>query len=486
MPYAFLTAWTAMVLLLPVVARDIAALADVSNIVFTPGRTESELNFAWQTYGGSSADASLQVVLKSEMTGADFPEDKAQTFAGKSADFGNGLTSHKATATGLAPSTSFLYRLGTGQPGVWSDVYEFSTRDREVYSVILVGDPQIGDRRIDDDTDGWRDTMDKALRKAPDAAFVLSVGDLVKSASSQEQYDGLLSISQFRILPFVPTIGNHDDNILFSYHFNIPNENLHSGKTEAGGNYYFVYGNSLFIVINSNSLNYNQHKTFIRGVVKKHRQTRWKIVLMHHSIYGADLARSRTLDLKESLVPVFDKYGIDAVLAGHDHIYARSRFMRDDSVVPPLEEFPARLTPPSEIPDGAVIKPEGVLYLTASSSSGSKYYDPPRQFFDYLAERSAPYVPMFSRVNITNTSFEIVTFKTDDMAVIDSFVMVKAAVKDAQPQSVFTVTLAIGVVFCIVLAFIRRKRRGGKVKASSKNPWVHGRAARVPSKKRDF
>ena len=430
-----------------------AASLDVSNIVLTPGRTESELNFAWQTGAGAAADARMQVALKSDMTGADFPGDKAQTFTGKSADFADGLTSHKATVNGLAASTGYVYRLGTGHAGEWSEFYEFFTRDVENFSVLLVGDAQIGDGNIDDNVAGWRDTLDKALQKVPDASFILSVGDQIKSSSAQEEYNGLLSLSQFKNLPFVPAIGNHDNNDLFSYHFNVPNESFTQGRTEAGGNYYFVHGNSLFIVINSCSTDYSRHKTFIRDAVKKHGEARWRIVMMHHSIYGADIARSTTLDMRKNFVPIFNKYRIDAVLSGHDHIYVRTRFMLKNQAVQPLEKFPARSTPPAEIPAGAVIKPEGTLYLAAASSSGSKYYDPASQFFDYLAERSAPYVPMFSQINITGASFEIITYRADTMDAVDRFVMVKAAAQGGL-CIIVVIALAAAAVF-VIMTFCR-------------------------------
>ena len=454
-PAAFAALLIALIMALGFCAS--AAELDVSNIVLTPGRTENELNFAWQTAAGTVSDAMVQVALKSEMTGSDFPDDKARTFKGKSADFADGLVSHKATVNGLAASTSYAYRLGAGRAGEWSEAYEFSTRDSEIYSVLLIGDVQIGDRNIDDDVAGWRDTMDKALQNAPDAAFILSVGDQVKSASVQAEYNGLLSLAQLRNLPFVPTIGNHDGHALFSYHFNIPNESPTLGRTAAGGNYYFVHGNSLFIVINSCGLNYDEHAAFIRDAVKKHREARWRIVMMHHSIYGADIARSSTLDMRENFVRIFDRYGIDAVLSGHDHIHVRTRFMFRNQAVQPLEKFPARSTPPDEIPAGAVIKPRGTLYLTAASSSGSKYYDPPSQFFDYLVERSAPYVPMFSRINITNASFEITTYRTDDMTAVDGFTMVKAAGQSGL-WIIIPVTLAAVAVLCAMAAFIVRKR----------------------------
>jgi len=437
----------AILLLAAVVA---SAPPDVSNIVLTPGRTESELNFAWQTPAGADTETIIQVALKSDMIGADFPEDKTQTFTGNSSDFADGLISHKATVNGLVPLKSYAYRLGIGRNGDWSDVYEFSTRDVEAYGVLMVGDIQIGAKNIQDDVAGWRDTLEKALQITPDAAFILSVGDQVQNASSRDEYDGFLSLPQFKNLPFAPTIGNHDNDVLFSHHFNVPNESPTRGRTEAGGNYYFVYGDTLYMVVNSNNLDYRQHKAFIRDAVKTHPKARWKIVMMHHSIYGPDIARSATLELRENFVPIFDGYDIDVVLSGHDHIYVRTHFMRRNKVAPPLDKFPASVASPFEIPPGAVIKPRGALYLAAATSSGSKYYDPASQVFDYLAERAAPYYPMFSRINITNTSFEIISYKTDDMAVVDSFIMVKAAEENSRLNTFVIMPLVVLVIIAVL------------------------------------
>jgi len=447
----------AVILLLPVFVA--AAQPDVSNIVLTPGRTESEMNFIWQTPVDAGADARIQAALKSDMTGADFPEDKAQTFTGNSTDFPDGRTSHKATVSGLAPLKSYVYRLGIGRNGVWSDVYEFSTRDAETYDVLLIGDVQIGSKNIDADVDSWRDTLEKAMLITPDAAFILSVGDQVQNSSSRDEYDGFLSLAQLKNLPFVPTIGNHDNDVLFSHHFNVPNESPALGRTEAAADYYFIYGNTLYMVINSNNLDYEQHKAFIRDAVKKHPKARWKIVMMHHSIYSPDIARDATLELRKNLVPIFDRYDIDVVLSGHDHIYVRTHFMRNDHVVQPLVKFPARASSTFEIPAGAVIKPRGTLYLAAATSSGSKYYDPASQVFDYLAERAAPYYPMFSRINITDTSFEIISYKTNDMAVVDGFVMVKAAEEDGMSGKAVILLTLIPILVIIAVFVIGRLRQ---------------------------
>ena len=73
-------------------------------------------------------------------------------------------------------------------------------------------------------------------------------------------------------------IGNHDkDNENFYNHFSVPNS-THFGKTKAGGDYYFTYGNTLFLFLNTNNLNMNDHKEFIKSTIKKNQDIKWKIL----------------------------------------------------------------------------------------------------------------------------------------------------------------------------------------------------------------
>lgn len=50
---------------------------------------------------------------------------------------------------------------------------------------------------------------------------------------------------------------------------------------------------------------------------------KWKIAALHHPPYSAGQHGSDEL-MQESFVPIFEKYGVDLVLSGHDHDYQRS------------------------------------------------------------------------------------------------------------------------------------------------------------------
>lgn len=64
--------------------------------------------------------------------------------------------------------------------------------------------------------------------------------------------------------------------------------------------------------------------------------------------------------------------------------------------------------------------PEGILYMTANSSSGSKYYDLTSRMQSYVASRWQEDVPTYSVVELTDTTFTINTYRTDTNEKIDT------------------------------------------------------------------
>ena len=62
----------------------------------------------------------------------------------------------------------------------------------------------------------------------------------------------------------------------------------------------------------------------------------------------------------------------------------------------------------------------GILYLTAGSSSGSKYYDLTPRKQSYIANRWQEDVPTYSIVNVDSESLTINTYRTDTNEQIDN------------------------------------------------------------------
>ena len=205
----------------------------------------------------------------------------------------------------------------------------------------------------------------------------------------------------------------------YEYHFNTPNQNPALGNSNnAGGDYYFTYGDTLIMNLNSNNKNAAEHVQFMEETIEATKDPRfkWKFVVFHHSIYSAasHSLEAGIIKLREDLVPTIDELDIDAVLMGHDHSYVRTYQMKN---LQPLEKS-------NGCEDGSVINPEGTLYLTANSSSGSKYYNLKDPEF-YSAERSQLRVPTFTNIEVTPTSLEFTTYRVDTMEVTDTYKIVK-------------------------------------------------------------
>ena len=95
---------------------------------------------------------------------------------------------------------------------------------------------------------------------------MISAGDQVNKTGKpkEEEYASYLSADVLSGLATATTIGNHDSlNEDYMYHFNNPNASDY-GTTAAGGDYYYTYGDGLFIVLNTNNYNVAEHEQLIK------------------------------------------------------------------------------------------------------------------------------------------------------------------------------------------------------------------------------
>ena len=291
----------------------------------TPGADETELNFAW--YSLDNGSAATPVVH----FGTD--RNSLQSYTGTAGDVDTSLTGGVAyhynhvTVTGLAPNTTYYYTVEKN--GVQTEVETYQTRSFDTVKMLYVGDPQIGASKgqpqgsetlaaesgaantaARNDAFGWNRTLEAALAQDPDVSFIISAGDQVNKTgqAKEEEYAGYLSPDVLAGLPVATTIGNHDSlNADYMYHFNNPNA-TENGATQAGGDYYYFYGNGLFIVLNTNNYNVAEHEQTIREAIASDPDAAWRIVTIHQDIYGSGLDHSDTdgMILRTQLTPIFD------------------------------------------------------------------------------------------------------------------------------------------------------------------------------------
>lgn len=417
---AVLPAWAATT----DIASDIIALsstdtqttadAQEDSICITVGADETQRNITWfSPY--SDQDAAVQYAVKE---GDNFPETYKESVASVASK--DDYYYCHATMTNLAADTEYIYRFRNGE--IISKTYTFSTGDTGAFNFLFVGDPQIGaSGNAATDGDNWEVTLNTALNHFPDTHFLVSAGDQVNSAGNESEYAEYLSPEVMTSLTTATIVGNHDTGSrAHNRHFYDPNTTASNGQkygaTSAGSDYWYIYNDVLFINLNTNNLSSAEHKAFMEDVIKQNPHVLWKVVVFHHSIYSAagHALNGDVLTLREELVPVFTELDIDVVLMGHDHVYVRSYMM--DGFTPDSENGV----------QSSVTDPSGILYLTACSSSGSKYYTLLNSDFEYAAVKIQENIPNYTNIQVTPTTLKISTYRSTDSSLVDEFEIKKS------------------------------------------------------------
>lgn len=172
---------------------------------------------------------------------------------------------------------------------------------------------------------------------------------------------------------------------------------------------------------------YNELTDYVDDVIAQHGdQADWVVVGFHQSPYSqASHHFDPDLEIMRQILPAaFSEAGVDLVLGGHDHIYTRTHLMDGTTPVVP-EEAP-------EAGDVLVQEDNEVMFMTASSSSGSKFYDymdseggeDPALTHPSTAVWNQDYTPDFSNVQVTEDRLTVTTHNSEDGTVVDKFTLV--------------------------------------------------------------
>jgi hypothetical protein len=396
----------------------------IKNISLQIGADQTQRNIVW--YSDSSSAGKVQLALKSAMPGSDFPSQYQEFEATSESTVVSGLNSNKSIITGLAANTEYVYRVGNDDG--WSDAYGFKTQNFSgSFSFLAAGDPQMGYTAISNDLAGWTNTLQKSHANFPDAGFILSLGDNINHLGNESEYEAFFGPETLKSLTLATVYGNHDAGINFSQHFNPPNVSDYGITPDSGsasGDYWYIYNNTLFMSLNSMNMSTAEHQQFMIEAIAQNPSVKWKIVVMHFPLFSAVTLNGSHDDLRAALAPIFSSLGIDVVLSGHDHAYTRTYMIGGPSdptgQIPniPEEGVPSEITAP--------LKGE-VLYVSLNSSSGSLCIPVTNDVLPFVAVKNQESVPNISRINITDNSFTITTYRTTDMNVVDTFTINKTS-----------------------------------------------------------
>lgn len=351
--------------------------------------------FTWYT-SKASIYSDLQIVEKTSAT-ADFTMGKA--FKGTTAVPSNDTAApapenttvtkpeyvHKAEAIGLKPNTTYYYRVGDATLGPWSATATFETAPESgAFTFLDFADPQAKDY---DEALLAASTFKKAFQTVPNSKFIQINGDLVDSSKVEYEWDWLFNnIGQdFLDTTIAPISGNHDDKADYSFVDNFDLPAAPGCDTTSGVYYSYDYSNVHFVMLNNNEntkvndLSDAQIQWMKADIAKARANgAQWIIVNMHKGPYTTS-NHATDSDINDpvngsraTVAPLMAELGVDLVLQGHDHIYARSKAIKADGTADNDVDVV------TETVNGQSTKyqvnPDGTIYLIPNTAGPKTYY----------------------------------------------------------------------------------------------------------------
>jgi len=345
---------------------------------------------------------------------------------------------YKADIEGLESGEEYIYRIGDTADGIWSDFYTFTTEPEDMNEFSFIGFTDSQHEVWESGFEYYRQTVNAAVNDAPDAAFMMNIGDLVEYGPINNHWLEYFKATKgyTETIPHMVAMGNHEarggevtSGKNLSLHFNNPlngKDSLGELTAKDVSNdyskgivnnisqtvYSFDYGNAHIAVLNSGSdWSYEDTTAILKEQAKwlerdmKASDKKWKIVAVHQSVYPAKTERYSTF---EGLADVIDECEIDLVLHGHDHIVTRTYPMKNGNIVTKQNV--------NEIEKGI-----GTVY-TILGSAGMKRYDTVINTPEYAAVLNATSneYPSYSIFTVNDEKIEVVTKQINGL-VVDSF-----------------------------------------------------------------
>lgn len=274
----------------------------------------SELNVSWMTnplYANDEAYVQIatseEAVAGSEQQAFDcklttFPSDVAAAYVSS------------ALITGLEPGTTYYYRVGDGEH--WSGIETYTTTyENTGIDAIVLGDLQ------ENDNDNLQGILEAADVSAAD--LVVQTGDLVDDGSSYVHWASTLTMLDSLSTDSLFAVGNHEQGSI-DVNTAIYNQN--------DSNYYSIEaGNTFIATFAFNGFTEEALNQMIADAQAS--DATWKLLVMHQPPYYTNPGAGMGVPTQQQIAAAAETAGIDVVLSGHDHSYARTEPMLGGQVV---------------------------------------------------------------------------------------------------------------------------------------------------------
>lgn len=328
----------------------------------------------------------------------------------------------RVTVDGLEENTTYYYKWYTDNG--WSKAYKYETKSFTNHKALVIGDIQIGGQSEESSVQSdvgftWNNVLAKALQDNPDVSYLVSPGDNTSTGKTADEWQTLLMPAGVRSLPMALAIGNHDKKgMTYNYFTNMPNEFYGEYFEGLDRDFWFRYGDVLYLVFDATSASAADHMAMAKEAVEKNPDAKWRIGVMHQALFGPSFCGFSTetqILLNAVFTPIFDTYDVDLVLTGHSHIQGRSHFMYESMTIGAAKS------------GKTYTDPLGTVYLNTNAVCDQGSFEE----YEFL---NLPYVAYsFGKNDVTTytilefsgDSMEIKTMRGDNSELLDSLTIVK-------------------------------------------------------------
>jgi hypothetical protein len=281
---------------------------------------------------------------------------------------GQTVYTYHARLRNLAPDTAFAYEVGHGGAEPVAGTFRTGPRGRSAgFRFTSFGDQSIPARvglglgPASVNAGYIVDAVD-----ALDPLFHLMNGDLSYANVSDVPVETWTSfftnnMRSARYRPWMPAAGNHENEVgngpqghlSYQTRFELPG----NGSADFRGNWYaFTVGSVRVLSLNNDDVclqdggfstyrhrhlpgRANGYNAYIRGyshgrqlawleaelaAARQSAGIDWIVVCMHQVVMSSSDQNGADLGIRQDFVPLFDRYGVDLVLAGHEHHFERT------------------------------------------------------------------------------------------------------------------------------------------------------------------
>lgn len=230
------------------------------------------------------------------------------------------VTHHEVTLSGLYMGKLYHYCVRSGGDVLTPDLQFHSGKDGSFtsYHFVAMGDHRPDPKRLD------AHTSVAALVRQLDPEFILDTGDLTLTGHQVDDWNPQFFMPEKHVLSracIFPVIGNHESNgERYLEYFHLPTQNSNSERY-----YSFDYANAHISALDTTTsfttatLQYD----WLVADLEKNQDKTWRFVVMHNPPFSSGSGHGSDPLVREALVPLFEKYRVSVVFAGHDHDYER-------------------------------------------------------------------------------------------------------------------------------------------------------------------